>query len=103
MGGEAAIQQRFARRRSLSVLTEQRDVFPTPAESSGADGQGGGRAQRGEEGKDSGFADRSTAVVESEGHMGHGPEARKYLMEDGCFGVCDGVDGREEAGIHDIS
>ena len=93
MSSEATIQQRFAGRRLLNVLTEQRDVFPTPAESCGANGQGGGRAEGGEEAEDSGFADGGSAVVESEGHVRHGPQPWKDFVEDGSLGVCNRVDG----------
>ena len=84
-------------------MTEQRNVFSTPTESSGADGQGGGRAEGGEEGEDSRFADGGAAVVESDGHVRHGPQARKDLVKDRRLGVGDGAEGREETGVQHVS
>ena len=42
-------------------------------------------------------------MIEGEGHVRDGAQAGEDFVEEGGFGVGDGVDGREEVGFHFVS
>ncbi len=77
MSGVSRIYQALAGRRLFDIGAEVNNKFAAPAEAGGANGEGGGFAQGGEEAENAGFGYGLALGVQEGDHVGNNAEARE--------------------------